>query len=118
MDGHAVFVEAVAPHVRGVAGARAPPPTSTLDDIDLFVYHQANARILSSLTERLDLPPERVVSAIARDGQHLRRVDPARARATPATTGSSSRGARVLLAAFGAGLHLGAPPSSPGDRDA
>ena len=29
-----------------------------LDDIDLFVYHQANARILAAVGERLGLDPE------------------------------------------------------------
>ncbi|HVT00412.1 MAG TPA: ketoacyl-ACP synthase III, partial [Solirubrobacterales bacterium] len=36
-----------------------------LDDVDLFVYHQANARILRAVGERLGIAGERVVDCIA-----------------------------------------------------
>ena len=39
-----------------------------LDDIDLFVYHQANGRILSAVGERLGLPADRVVDCISEYG--------------------------------------------------
>src|SRR5215218_11262854 len=37
-----------------------------LEDIGLFVYHQANARILSAVAERLELDRERVIDCIDR----------------------------------------------------
>ncbi len=40
----------------------------TLADVDLFVYHQANARITAAVGERLGLPAERVVDCIAQLG--------------------------------------------------
>ena len=40
----------------------------TTDDIDLFVYHQANARITRAVGERLGLPAGRVVDCIAEQG--------------------------------------------------
>ena len=60
MDGPEVFRHAVArmSEVTLDAVARAG---LTLEDIDLFVYHQANARITRALGERLGLDPERVV---------------------------------------------------------
>ena len=39
-----------------------------LDEIDLFVYHQANARILAAVGERLGLDRERVIDCIDRYG--------------------------------------------------
>jgi 3-oxoacyl-[acyl-carrier-protein] synthase-3 len=48
-----------------------------LDDIDLFVYHQANARILKSVGQRLDLDPGKVVDCIGVHG-NTRGVHPDR----------------------------------------
>ena len=39
-----------------------------LDDIDLFVYHQANSRILKAVGERLELDPAKVADYIAQLG--------------------------------------------------
>src|SRR5262249_38167880 len=39
-----------------------------LEDIDLFVYHQANARILRAVGERLELAREKVADYIADTG--------------------------------------------------
>ena len=39
-----------------------------LDDIDLFVYHQANIRILRAVAERLGLDESRVIDCIDRYG--------------------------------------------------
>ena len=52
-----------------------------LDDIDLFVYHQANSRIIKAVGERLELDSGegRRLHRAARE--HVRRVDPAHALA-------------------------------------
>ena len=42
-----------------------------LGDIDLFVYHQANARILRAVGERLGIAGDRVVDCIAKLGPQL-----------------------------------------------
>src|SRR5260370_24655617 len=39
-----------------------------LDDIDLFVPHQANMRIISAVAERLGMPQEKVFTNIDRYG--------------------------------------------------
>jgi 3-oxoacyl-[acyl-carrier-protein] synthase-3 len=106
MRGHETFREAVArlslATVQAVraAGAR-------LDDIDLFVYHQANGRILSAVGERLSLPAERVVDCISEYGNTSAATLPL-ALAYVESAGRLKPGHRVLLGAFGAGFTWGA----------
>jgi 3-oxoacyl-[acyl-carrier-protein] synthase-3 len=74
-----------------------------LEDIDLFVYHQANARITRAVGRRLGLDPDRVVDCIERVGNVSAASLPiALAAAQPRD------GDRVLLSAFGAGFVWGA----------
>ena len=77
------------------------------EDIDLFVYHQANARILHAVGEALSLPPERVVHEIADYGNTSAGTIPI-ALARAAESGRLHDGSRVLLGAFGAGFVWGA----------
>jgi 3-oxoacyl-[acyl-carrier-protein] synthase-3 len=106
MRGHETFREAVArlaeATVEAVDAAGLP-----LGDIDLFVYHQANGRILSAVGERLDLPRERVVDCIADYGNTSAATLPL-ALAFSEREGRLQAGDRVLLAAFGAGFTWGA----------
>src|SRR5206468_1114848 len=67
MDGPEVFRHAV--NRMGEVTMKALERSELkLDDIDLFVYHQANARITRALGERLGLPSERVVDCIEQIG--------------------------------------------------
>jgi 3-oxoacyl-[acyl-carrier-protein] synthase-3 len=78
-----------------------------LADIDLFVFHQANGRILRAVGERLDIAPERVVDCIARYGNTSAATVPI----ALCEAGAEDRlfpGARVLIGAFGSGLVWGA----------
>lgn len=75
-------------------------------DVDLFVFHQANARILQAVARRLDLDPARVVNAITRHGNTSAASIPL-ALAHARDTGRLHPGDRVLLAAFGAGFTWG-----------
>jgi 3-oxoacyl-[acyl-carrier-protein] synthase-3 len=113
MRGHETFREAVArltlatvQAVRAV-GAR-------LDEIDLFVYHQANGRILSAVAERLDLPADRVVDCISEYGNTSAATLPL-ALAHVEDEGRLKPGHRVLLGAFGAGFTWGATVVEWGD---
>ncbi len=63
MDGTEVFKHAVA-RMSEVTLAAVERAGLTLEEIDVFVYHQANARITRAVGERLDLPVERVVDCI------------------------------------------------------
>jgi 3-oxoacyl-[acyl-carrier-protein] synthase III len=78
-----------------------------LEDVDLFVYHQANGRITAAVGERLGLPPERVVDCIARYGNTSAASIPI-ALAEAESAGRLRPGSRVLVSAFGAGFVWGA----------
>jgi 3-oxoacyl-[acyl-carrier-protein] synthase-3 len=78
-----------------------------LDDIGLFVYHQANARILTAVGERLGLDGERVINCIDRYGNTSSATLPI-ALVDARERGMLDPGANVLLAAFGAGFTWGA----------
>jgi 3-oxoacyl-[acyl-carrier-protein] synthase III len=78
-----------------------------LDDIGLFVYHQANARILTAVGERLGLDQQRVIDCIDRYGNTSSATLPI-ALADARERGMLEPGMNVLLAAFGAGFTWGA----------
>jgi 3-oxoacyl-[acyl-carrier-protein] synthase III len=105
MDGPEVFRNAVArmTEVTLQAVARAG---LTLEEIDLFVYHQANARITRALGERLGLPPGRVVDCIETLGNASAATLPV-ALAVAEQDGRLRFGSRVLVSAFGAGFTWG-----------
>ena len=77
------------------------------EDIDLFVYHQANRRILRAVGERLGLPSERVLDYIAEYANTSAATIPI-ALAEAQADGTLASGQRLLLAAFGAGFTWGA----------
>ncbi len=78
-----------------------------LDDVGLFVYHQANARILAAVGERLGLERERVIDCIDRYGNTSSATLPI-ALADARERGMLEPGMNVLVAAFGAGFTWGA----------
>jgi 3-oxoacyl-[acyl-carrier-protein] synthase-3 len=78
------------------------------------VYHQANARILSAVGEKLGLEPARVVNAIGSLGNTSAASIPL-ALAAAERDGLLVGGTRVLLAAFGAGFTWGATTLTWGD---
>ena len=106
MAGHETFKLAVARLSETTAEAVAAAGLE-LDDIDLFVYHQANARILTAVGERLRLRGDRVVDCISRLGNTSAATLPL-ALDHSVQSGRLRRGDRVLLGAFGAGLIWGA----------
>jgi 3-oxoacyl-[acyl-carrier-protein] synthase-3 len=106
MVGHETYKLAVAKLSETTAEA-ADAAGIELDDIDLFVYHQANGRILTAVGERLGLRPERVVDCISDLGNTTAATLPL-ALEHSVQTGRLRPGDRVLLAAFGAGFTWGA----------
>src|SRR3954468_15022369 len=58
MDGHTKFKAATAALVHSTRRACERAGVA-LGDVDLFVYHQANARITKAVAEKLELPMER-----------------------------------------------------------
>jgi 3-oxoacyl-[acyl-carrier-protein] synthase III len=75
----------------------------TVDDLDLYVPHQANVRILKAVVERLGLPPNKVMLNLDCYGNTS-------AASIPIALDEAVRGGRikegslVMLGAFGAGL--------------
>ena len=72
-------------------------------DIDHFVVHQANLRIIEGLQERLNVSPERWIVNAANHG-NLTAASLPLALLDSFESGRLKKGDRVLAAAFGAGL--------------
>ncbi len=75
--------------------------------LDLFVSHQANRRIIQSAAEKLGLPAEKVVINIERFGNTTAATIPL-AMQDAVTDGRLKKGDLVLLASVGAGFTVGA----------
>jgi 3-oxoacyl-[acyl-carrier-protein] synthase III len=77
-----------------------------IDDVDLFVAHQANVRILQSAANELGLPPEKLIVNIDRVANTSSASIPL-ALAQAEQEGRLKPGAIVALSAFGAGFVWG-----------
>jgi len=75
-------------------------------DIDVFIPHQANLRIINATAERLELRPESVVVNIDRYGNTTAGTIPL-AMNTAMEQGRLKKGSLVLLASVGAGFTIG-----------
>jgi 3-oxoacyl-[acyl-carrier-protein] synthase III len=106
MDGHDTFNKAVKVLADSTREA-CEQAGVTLDDIDLFVYHQANGRILKSVAEKLELRPERVADYIAETGNTSAASIPL-VLSLLREDGRLRAGQRLLLSAVGAGFTWGA----------
>ncbi len=79
----------------------------TIEDIDTFIFHQANLRIIKQVISRLGIPEEKVPVTITYTGNTS-------SASIPITLdhlvrdGKIKKGNNVLLAAFGGGLTWGA----------
>jgi 3-oxoacyl-[acyl-carrier-protein] synthase-3 len=76
-------------------------------DIDLFIPHQANLRIINATADRLKMRPESIVINIDRYGNTTGATIPL-AMETARQEGKLKKGSLVLLAAVGAGFTVGA----------
>jgi len=75
----------------------------SIDDVDHFVLHQANRRILKAVSERLEIPDEKLPSNLARTGNTASASIPLLLDECQRAARFQS-GDRILAAAFGAGL--------------
>jgi 3-oxoacyl-[acyl-carrier-protein] synthase-3 len=105
MQGHETFVNAVA-RISEVTLEVLERAGLTLDDVDLFVYHQANSRIITAVGHKLGLPAERVIDCIANYGNTSAASIPI-ALAEAELDGRLKPGMRVVVGAFGAGFTWG-----------
>jgi len=76
-------------------------------DVDLFVPHQANGRIIAAVAEQLDFPLTRVLTTLDNTGNTSAASIPI-ALAEAGRRGLLAPGRRVLMTAFGAGFTWGA----------
>ncbi|MDX3457438.1 ketoacyl-ACP synthase III [Streptomyces sp. ME02-8801-2C] len=105
MEGRPLFqqaVERMAESSRGVLDRTG----WSVADVDWFVGHQANVRIVNAVADELELARDRVAVNIGRVGNTLAASVPLLLNDI-AHTGALRPGHRVLLSAFGAGLSWG-----------
>ena len=106
MDGHSTYQTAVKRLSEATVAAVARAGLE-LDDVDLFVYHQANGRIIKAVGDRLDLEPAKVADYVA----HMANTSAASIPLTLSLLREDNRlrpGQNVLIAAIGAGFTWGA----------
>ena len=79
----------------------------SVSDVDCFLAHQANRRIITATADRLKLPPEKVIINIDRYGNTTAATIPL-AMESARQEGKLKKGDLCLLAAVGAGFTVGA----------
>lgn len=106
MQGNQVFRHAVN-KIAGSMSELAEMAGIAIADIDWFVPHQANQRILVGVANRLDIPHERVISTVAMHGNTSAASIPL-AFDVAVRDGRIKRGDLVLMEAMGGGFTWGA----------
>jgi 3-oxoacyl-[acyl-carrier-protein] synthase III len=105
-DGQAVFKYAVK-KMAEVCERLLKRNNLTGRDIDAFIPHQANRRIITATGDRLGLRPESVIINIDRYGNTTAATIPL-AMQTAVEEGKLKKGSLVMLASVGAGFTVGA----------
>ncbi|MDQ2083683.1 beta-ketoacyl-ACP synthase III [Xanthobacteraceae bacterium Astr-EGSB] len=106
MEGKAVFRHAVA-MITGVVEESLAATGYTVDDIDWFVPHQANKRIIDDSAHKLGVAPEKIVITVDRHGNTSAASIPL-ALSVAVADGRIKKGDLVLLEAMGGGFTWGA----------
>jgi 3-oxoacyl-[acyl-carrier-protein] synthase-3 len=106
MQGKDVFRHAVT-NISAAITASAEAAGIALADIDWFVPHQANQRILDGTAKKLGIPPEKVISTVALHGNTSAASVPL-ALETAVRDGRIKKGDLILLEAMGGGFTWGA----------
>jgi 3-oxoacyl-[acyl-carrier-protein] synthase III len=104
-DGHAVFKFAVR-KTEEIARRLLQRNGIEPSELDLFVSHQANRRIITAAAERLGLPESKVIINLEMYGNTTAATIPL-ALADAVRRGQLQRGDLVLLASVGAGFTVG-----------
>jgi len=106
MEGRAVFKHAVA-MITDVIDAAFRATGFTAADIDWFVPHQANKRIIDDSAKKLGIAPEKVVMTVEKHGNTSAASIPL-ALTVAVADGRIKRGDLVMLEAMGGGFTWGA----------
>ena len=102
MVGNAVFRQAVE-HMAGAMLEACAKAGVKIDDVDWFIPHQANQRILDGVARRLGIATEKVVTTVARHANTSAASVPLALEAAMAD-GRVKQGDLVLMEALGGGL--------------
>jgi 3-oxoacyl-[acyl-carrier-protein] synthase-3 len=114
MNGQEVFKRAV--KMMGEASIKVIEDAGlTLDDVDVFIPHQANLRIIDATARRLRMDPKKVYVNIDKYGNTSAATIPM-ALTEALAEGMIKPGDAVVFAAFGAGLTWAAATVRWGDR--
>lgn len=105
MNGNAVFKRAVSTF-DSIARETISDLNGHLDDIDWFVPHQANMRIIKAAAKKLQMPMERVLATVDEHANTSAASIPL-AMDLAIRDGRIKRGDKILMAAFGAGFTWG-----------
>jgi len=105
MEGNAVFRRAVATF-DNIAREAVADLDGHLDDIDWFVPHQANMRIIRAAAKKLEMPMDRVIATVDEHANTSGASIPL-ALDVAVRDGRIERGQTLLFAAFGAGFTWG-----------
>jgi 3-oxoacyl-[acyl-carrier-protein] synthase III len=106
MQGQAVFRHAVG-NISEAIKACCEKAGVSIDDVDWFVPHQANIRILEGVARRLGLPEEKVITTVSQHGNTSAASVPL-AFDVARRDGRIKSGDLVLLEAMGGGFTWGA----------
>ena len=106
MNGREVFRHAVT-KIAGVIEETLAETGFTADDIDLFVPHQANARILDCIARKLKVSPEKIVMTLSEHGNTSAASIPL-ALNKAFEDGRVKPGGLILMEAMGGGFTWGA----------
>ena len=106
MNGREVFRHAVT-KISGVIEETLAETGFTADDIDLFVPHQANARILDGIAKKLKVSPEKIVMTLSQHGNTSAASIPL-ALNQAYEAGRVRKGGLILMEAMGGGFTWGA----------
>ncbi len=101
MDGRKVFMEAVV-RMGEVLQEGLKANNLSINDIDLFLFHQANLRINEAVAEQLKIPREKVFNTIQKFGNTTAATIPLGMHEA-IKAGALKKGMRVGMAAFGSG---------------
>ncbi len=102
MQGNEVFKHAVRSMVEAAHEAMSQNGV-TMKDIDWFIPHQANLRIMETVAKRLDIPPEKVIVTVHKYGNTSAASIPT-ALDEAVRAGRIKRGHLILVDSFGAGF--------------
>jgi 3-oxoacyl-[acyl-carrier-protein] synthase-3 len=106
MEGRAVFKHAVA-MISDVIDETFKATGYTADDIDWFVPHQANQRIIDDSAKKLGIAPEKVITTVAKHGNTSAASIPL-ALASAVEEGRIKSGDLIMMEAMGGGFTWGA----------